>query len=213
MSGQLRSRTLKHNAFSLAVFLFIALAALGLAAGTGARPAAAQDATFALGSAVATTTGLNLRDQPNAAGATVATLPVNARSIVLGGPFNDAWYWLDYNGTRGYANGKFLVLIDDKWTPVAIQTPTAQSTPTLASTRVSTPSTPSAPSPVSTAAAGTATRPANGTPTDTPMPDYTAPTTPGDYTNLWLGQMAVGGNVRSGASTKSSIVKGWWAGR
>jgi hypothetical protein len=47
----------------------------------------------------------------------------------------------------------------------------------------------------------------------TPTPDYTVPTVPGDYTGLWLGEMAVAGNVRSGPGLDKPIMKGWWAGR
>src|SRR3954468_961611 len=103
--------------------------ALGIVSGLASQPTHAQAAAFPLYSAVATTTGLNLRDQPSVDGAPVATLPVNARAIVMGGPFNDIWYWLDYNGLRGYASGKYLVLVDDKWTPVATETATSTGTP------------------------------------------------------------------------------------
>ena len=37
-------------------------------------------------------------------------MPVNARAVVMGGPFNEFWYWLNYNGVTGYASGKYLAL-------------------------------------------------------------------------------------------------------
>ena len=185
----------------------IAIALLGLMAlsmsvalvvGMDTSTAYAQDKALPLGTVVATTTGLNLRDQPNADGSLVVSMPVNAKALVLGGPFNDNWYWLDYNGTRGYALGKYLVVVDDKWTPVSTETATTTGTPGGSAT-------PPAPVPTSdgtqTAASPTAT------------PDYTAPVTPGDYSGLWIGEMTFGGNVRVGPGLNHKVLKGWWAGR
>src|SRR5947207_2687791 len=95
-----------HNKIEKAAILsaLLSFLLLGAAFGLAPRPTHAQAANFPLFSPVATTTGLNLREQPSVDGATVATLPVNARAIVMGGPFNDVWYWLDYNGLRGYAS-------------------------------------------------------------------------------------------------------------
>ena len=30
---------------------------------------------------------------------------MNAKSTVLGGPFNEGWYWVSYNATTGYLDG------------------------------------------------------------------------------------------------------------
>lgn len=49
--------------------------------------------------------------------------------------------------------------------------------------------------------------------TPTPKPDIITPTTQGDYTGLWLGEMNGSGNVRSGPGRDQKIIKGWWAGR
>ena len=173
--------------------------------------AQAQATTFPLNTVVATITGLTLRDQPGVTGAAVTVMPVNARAIVIGGPFNDYWYWLDYNGTQGYASGKYLVIVDDKYTPI----PTEAVAPT---------STPGVPRPVATGSPAAPSPQASGTPQGTPQgspqgspapatPDYVAPSTPGDYTGLWLGEMTTGGNVRSGPGLDQKVIKGWWAGR
>src|SRR3989442_14049742 len=73
----------------------LSLLLLGAYAGAGAQApttqARAQGITFPLFSVVATTTGVNLRDQPSAAGAGVTVMPVNARAIVIGGPFHARW--------------------------------------------------------------------------------------------------------------------------
>jgi lipoprotein-anchoring transpeptidase ErfK/SrfK len=184
----------------IALIVIFMLGALGA---TGTRVTHAQAARIALDSVVATTTGVNLRSQPDASGDVVVAMPVNARAIVIGGPFNDSWYWLDYNGTRGYASGKFLVLVDDKYTPMPLETATATSTPI---------GTVIAPPPVSTGGPQP-TQVGGATPTITSTPDYTAPSTPGDYNGLWLGEMSQGGNVRNGPGLTSKVVKGWWAGR
>jgi hypothetical protein len=196
-----------------AVFLLagiITLLSLGALLGPGTSSAQAQEKSFPLGTAVATNTGLNLRDQPNADSAIIVSMPVNARSVIIGGPFNDGWYWLDYNGTRGYAHGKYLVVVDDKWIPLPTETATTVGTPasTGTTTAGATP-----PAPVTTGEPSAT--PASGSPTaeTTATPDYTAPSAPGEYTGLWLGEMATGGNVRSGPGLNNRVLKGWWAGR
>jgi hypothetical protein len=183
----------------MALLALMTLVGLAAPAGLGASEANAQSERFALGSQVATITGLNLREQPSADGATILAMPVNARSTVIGGPFNDGWYWLQYGESRGYALGRYLVIVDDKWTPVPSETPTPVSSPTTEPTNA-------APSPVGT-------REPAASPTAEPTQDYTAPSTPGDYTGLWIGEMTIGGNVRVGPGLNNRVLKGWWAGR
>ena len=204
----IRRRSSPHKQMTRVIVLSAFMSLLLLGAGFASRQAHAQTAGFPLFSAVATTTGVNLREQPAGDGATVATLPVNARAIVMGGPFNDAWYWLDYNGLRGYTQGKYLVLADDKWTPVSTETPTSTSTPARTGT-----TTPGVPSPVATGAVASPSPGASGTPAASPTLTYTVPSTPGDYTGLWLGELSTGGNVRSGPGLDKSVIKGWWVGR
>lgn len=188
----------------LALVVLMALVGLGGPASLGAREASAsaQTPTFALSSVVATTTGLNLRDQPAADGQTIVVMPINTKAVVIGGPFNDGWYWLSFDDKKGYALGKYLVLVDERWTPLATETPTPAATPSAGTAT----STPSAPSPVTTAGPATS-------PSAQPAPDYSAPTMPGDYTGLWIGEMTIGGNVRSGPGLTNKVIKGWWAGR
>lgn len=162
----------------LAALLFV-----GIAATQGAGSAQAQEQRLALSSAAATIASAPLREQPASDGAAITTMPVNARSIVLGGPFNaDNWYWLDYNGTRGYTQGRFLVTVDERYTPVPLTTPAAGRTSTAG-------------------------------PEATATPDNTIPSTVGTYVGLWIGEMTTGGNVRVGPGLNQKIMKGWWAGR
>jgi hypothetical protein len=196
----------KHRSLStyrkLIAATIFACALLGAATlfSPGVGQVSAQESRFPLDSVVATTTGLNLRDQPAITGAAVATLPVNARATVIGGPFNDSWYWLNFNGVTGYANGKYLALVDENYTPVPEVTASASVSPTAQGSPAASPSV--------TAAPGT-----------TPQADTTAtptipvPTTKGDYTGLWLGEMSQGGNVRSGPGLDKPVMKGWWTGR
>ena len=233
MLGNHRSYTSfkRNRALAWALMALVVLSSLGASLQAGGNIASAQGSPFALGSVVATTTNLNLREQPQADTASVAVLAINTKLMVIGGPFNDGWYWLDYNGVHGYANGKYLVLVDANWVPIAPETPTATSTPTagaVATTQATTQTatrtpvgTPAAPSPVATSAGGTTpnaqtTPGVSGSPTApaaSATPDYTAPTKPGDYTGLWLGEMAYSGNVRSGPGTTNKVIKGWWVGR
>lgn len=200
--------------------LLLMLPAIGAWISTGSNRVYAQQVSFPLNSTVATTTTLNLRDQPAMSGATVVTMPVNGMARVIGGPFNESWYWLDYNGAFGYALGRYLTLVDDKYTPapaltVAPTNPpvnvTATDTPAPVGTSIvpkespaATATAPSAPSPEQTAGLQS---------TATPTTIITTPQTPGDYSSLWIGEMAIGGNVRSGPGLENSVVKGWWAGR
>jgi hypothetical protein len=161
--------------------------------------ASAQDVVkFDLGSVVATTTQTELKDQPMDSGTKLLDMPVNAQAVVLGGPFNDGWYWLNFNSTQGYAQAKYLVLVDANYQPVAGATATATAA--------------TAPSPVTT---DTPLPVASGTPLPLPTPSngVTIPSTPGDYTGLWLAEMSRAGSVRAGPGLDQKILKGWWVGR
>ncbi len=117
---------------SIRKYYGIGIMALLVAAiiGWGVTGAQAQSQTrFPLSSPVATNAKTSLHDQPVADSSVTKALPANARGIVLGGPFNEGWYWLDFSGTKGYALGKALVLVDDKYTPVPEGTPPAIKTP------------------------------------------------------------------------------------
>jgi hypothetical protein len=116
----------------LALFLLFSLLA-----GGGASPVHAQVQTLPLGGQAATTSSVDLLDNPSAGSKVIMTLPINTKANVWGGPFNDGWYWLEYNGTRGYAHGKSLVVADANWQPVPSATPTLP--PTATPTRTSTP--------------------------------------------------------------------------
>src|SRR5438876_8068194 len=137
--------------------LLVALLSLVAVTGPGEPATHAQAAAIPLGSVVATTTGLTLREQPAADGPSLAVMPVNARAVVLGGPFNDNWYWLDYNGIKGYVNGKYLAIVDENYTPVPIQTPTTAPVP-----RTTQAATQAAPSPVTTGSSASPTQQASG---------------------------------------------------
>jgi hypothetical protein len=50
-------------------------------------------------------------------------MPLNAQAKVVGGPFNDGWYWLEYNGQRAYAHGRTLVLVDANYRPAPTPAP------------------------------------------------------------------------------------------
>ena len=166
--------------------LLAALLFAGIVAGLSVAPAQAQEQRLALNSAAATISSAPLREQPAADGPVITTMPVNARSIVIGGPFNDNWYWLDYNGTRGYTQGRSLVAVDDKYTPVPAGTP-------------------------ATAVPSTAVPGATAAATATAVPSV--PSAPGSYSNLWIGEMSTAGNVRVGPGLEHKILKGWWVGR
>ena len=117
---------------TLAIMALMLWAVLGLGASAGA--AQAQQTVLPLGSTGATIAPTTLYDTPAADGKVVATMPVNAQAKVVGGPFNEGWYWLDYKGTMGYALNKTLVLVDGNYKPVPLVTPTPvpTSTPTAA---------------------------------------------------------------------------------
>jgi hypothetical protein len=204
---KLHMKSIKSSLAANVVLVALLIAGAFALTGAGATPArAAQEQRFALNSPVATITNVVLREQPSASSSELATMPVNARAVVIGGPFNDGWYWLSYAGLSGYANGKDLVQVDENYKPVPLETPTATRAPAT-SVPPSQPTTaPQVATPASTVAPGTAI-PATAT------PEPSAPTTSGDYTNLWLGEMSTGGNVRSGPGLDQKVLKGWWAGR
>lgn len=174
----------------IGLVLMAGLLVAGLASLGSARVEAqeAREQTLPLDSVVATIINTSLREQP-ADSPAITQMPVNSRAIIVGGPFNDGWYWLDYNMVRGYVQGRALVLVDDKYTPVPAQTATATSTKV----------------PPSSTAVPTATA--------TPTPDGQVPTTEGVYTGLWIGEMSSGGNVRTGPGLDQRVLKGWPAGR
>ena len=183
----------------------VVLAFAVLGAGSMSAPAQAQthrqaqvERQLPLQSPVATIAGTELRDQPMSDGRVLVRLPVNAQAIVIGGPFNDGWYWLEYRALRGYVHGKYLVLVDEHYTPVPEVTDTPTALPT---------STPPAPPATPTAQP---TGPAN--PTAQPTEDAGVPVT-GDYSDLWIGEMITGGNVRVGPGLNYRVLKVWWAGR
>ncbi len=174
----------KSAMWAMATVSMLAMATLGMWGGT----ASAQDVPrFALGSIVAATVDTNLIDQPLASGAVITALPANSKATVLGGPFNDGgYYWLDYKGTSGYVSGKELTVVDGNWKPVPEGTPTEPSVPTA---------------------------PPDATATPVPTGVIPTPSKPGDYTGLWLGEMAYSGNVRSGPGRDQKVIKGWGVGR
>ncbi len=180
--------------------LFVASVVMWIAAGAQAQ----SQARLPIGSVVATNARTDLLEQPVEGSAVSSELSVNVRGIVLGGPFNDGWYWLNFNGKRGYASGKTLTLIDEKYTPVPEGTPT----PTKVTTRIPT-DTPR-PVPSKTIAPITPTATATLAP---PTPAPTVDATLGNYTGLMLGEMSSGGNVRSAPGTEKSRIKSWPAGR
>lgn len=197
--------------------LAIAITAMLVAFGLGTTGASAQQAKqFAINSIVATTTGVNLREQPAAGSASILAMPVNARALVIGGPFNDSWFWLEYNGVKGYANGQYLVLVDENYTPVPSETPTSANTTAPIATSTAVPAAPTGTTVIvstTTVVLPTGT-PIPAAPTAAPGVDSSGvPTTEGVFTNLWLAEMAYAGNVRSGPGIENKIVKGWWVGR
>jgi L,D-transpeptidase catalytic domain len=100
------------------VFGALLLFCLGAVAAHTTQDAYAQQARFPIGSTVAVTSPVRLLEQPAADGGLVAAMPVNAQATVLGGPFNDGWYWLEYGLLRGYALGSYFTLVDANYTPV-----------------------------------------------------------------------------------------------
>lgn len=167
--------------WALSLLSLLAVSTMGIFSGTAQAQGVPQ---FPLRSVVATTSTTDLLDQPSASGNVIASMPINTKAMVIGGPFNaDGFYWLQYNDANGYVSGKQLVLVDENWKPIvdATATPLATSTPVG--------------------------------PTATPTTIVTTPSTQGDYTGLWLGEMNGSGNVRSGPGRDQKILKGWWAGR
>jgi lipoprotein-anchoring transpeptidase ErfK/SrfK len=203
--------------------LFVAFGVFTAAVFGGFAPTAAQaqGKQFAVGSVVATTATANLLDQPASNGAVVASEPVNTKAMVIGGPFNDGWYWLDFNGTRGYLQDTVLVLVDENYTPVpevtATNTPVPQKPintpiPQKPTKTAVPPRATNTPVPPATATS-VPTSPAVTTPATSATPDTTVPQAGGVYTDLWLGEMATGGNVRVGPGLDQKVLKGWGAGR
>src|SRR5437762_5405889 len=155
MSGIGRARYMRAR-YAVILAVLAILAPMFSFAVVPAGVASAQDAAkFDLGSVVATTAQTELKDQPLDSGTKLLDMPVNAQAVVLGGPFNDGWYWLNFNDTQGYAQAKYLVLVDANYKPVAEVT--ATSTATVAA----------APSPVTT---DTPLPVASGTPLPLPTP-------------------------------------------
>jgi uncharacterized protein YgiM (DUF1202 family) len=194
----------------LAMLAMLAASAFG-AFGTG--QAHAQEARrFGLGTLVATNTNTNLLDQPAAGSSVVVALPVNTKGIVLGGPFNEGWYWLEVGTNRGYVQDAQLVEVNESWKPISLETPRPTDTPVPARPTEA-PAPPTATSvPVQpTATTGTGPQPTQAAPTNTP--EVLAPSTDSNYSNLWLGEMSTAGNVRNGPSLQSRVIKGWWVGR
>jgi len=179
-----------------------------VAVASGGTANAQDTRKFDIGSLVATIDKTDLNEQPAADGAKLVEMPVNAQAIVLGGPFNDGWWWLNYNGTQGYSQGQNLVPVDANYQPV----PEATTPPTIAPTSPPT----DTPQPVATdtplpVAPGTPIT--GGTPVPGPSGGVTIPSAPGNYTGLWLAELAKGGNIRVGPSFDQKVLKSWWAGR
>jgi hypothetical protein len=179
----------KSYGIGIALMAFLVAAIVGWGA-SGVEAQSQAQSKLPLGSPVATTAKTGLLEQPATGSAVTSSLAVNARGIVLGGPFNDGWYWLNFSGKKGYILGKSLVLVDDKYTPVTEGTavPTATATP----------------QPTSTA------------PTATPAPATSMPSSDpllGNYAGLWLGELSSAANVRTAAGTDKPRLKGWPAGR
>lgn len=198
---------------TIAMLALVMSSALG-AFGTG-RVQAQEARRFNIGTLVATNTNTNLLDQPAAGSAALLALPVNTKGLVLGGPFNDGWYWLEVDANRGYVQDRQLVEVNETWTPIALETPRPTDTP-VPVRPTNAPAPPTATTvtqPVATAT--TATQPTQAVPTQagpTNTPEVLAPSN-SDYNNLWIGQMSNAGNVRSGPSLQSRVIKGWWVGR
>jgi hypothetical protein len=177
-------RKTKSVMWAVSLLSLIAVSTLGIWGGTAQAQGGPR---FPLRSIVATTANTSLLDQPLATGLVVATMPVNTKALVLGGPFNtDDYYWLELNGANGYVSARQLALVDENWQPIV----EATATPVATATSIAT---------VGPAATATTV--------------VTTPATQGDYTGLWLGEMSNSGNVRSGPGRDQKIIKGWWAGR
>ncbi|HEY0071597.1 MAG TPA: L,D-transpeptidase family protein [Chloroflexia bacterium] len=199
------------------VVAFIGMLALVMSSALGAfgtgRAQAQAVKQFGIGTAVATNTNTSLSDQPAAGSTPLLQLPVNTRGMVLGGPFNEGWYWLEVGSNRGYVQDSQLVEVNENWTPIALETPRPADT--------AVPQRPTDEPAPPTAAGGTAQPTASATPSGsqptqavpTGTPDVLAPSTDGNYSNLWLAEMSNAGNVRSGPSLQSKVIKGWWVGR
>ncbi len=175
----------QHGKIKVKIVPVIALLALmlGVFFGMGAGAAQAQQANLPIGVTAATTASTAVYDTPALNGKMVGVMPVNGQATVLGGPFNEGWYWLNYKGTEGYALGKSLVLVDANYKPVVPATPAK----TVTATSIPT---------------------ATLIPTATSIPQSLSP-----YSGLSVGQMTRSGLVKSGPGTNTATVKSWWAGR
>jgi lipoprotein-anchoring transpeptidase ErfK/SrfK len=190
----------------LALVMSSALSAVG----TG-RAQAQEARRFGIGTAVATNSNTNLLDQPTAGSNPLLQLPVNTRGIVLGGPFNEGWYWLEVGTNRGYVQDSQLVEVNENWTPIAVETPRPTDT-AVPQRPTDVPAPPTATGgPAQPTSTATGPQPTQAVPTNTP--EVLAPNTDSNYSNLWLAEMSTAGNVRSGPSLQSKVVKGWWVGR
>lgn len=209
MSGKLHKiGLLRREATAFIAVALLAILALGLGISYIDKPGvttsyAQQGQQFALNSVVAATTGIGLRDQPSPSmGQIVVTMPVNAQAIVVGGPFNGGWYWLEYNGAKAYANGQYLTQVDEHYTPVPLATPSPTSVPVRASD-----------TPILRVTATTPPAPQPTTPSAVPTVSIPTPSQPGKYNGLWLGELTIGGNVRVGPGLDQRVLKSWGAGR
>jgi hypothetical protein len=114
-----RHNHLGGRVLAATLFLLSVLFAGVFGGGQGERSALAQSERWLpLSGTVATIAQTDLMDNPTAGGVKLASMPVNAQAKVLGGPFNDGWYWIHYNDIRAYANGKNLVVVDANYKPV-----------------------------------------------------------------------------------------------
>lgn len=135
MSGIINRKGRKNIAISRAAYILAVVALLatvmaGVLGGASATSVAAQGKQFSIGTVVATIVNTNLLDQPAANSAIVSPLPLNARAMVLGGAFNDGWYWLSVGGSKGYVQSDALVVVDANYTPIPLVTPTTPPTDT-----------------------------------------------------------------------------------
>lgn len=115
-----RSNTLGGRVVVAALCLLAMLFAGALMGGLGASSALAQPEVrhLPLGGTAAAIAPTDLLDNPTSGSRKLAPLPLNAQAKVLGGPFNDGWYWLQYNDLRAYTHGRNLVVVDANYKPV-----------------------------------------------------------------------------------------------
>lgn len=115
---------------ALALCALVLGVALAVGQGSGVAMAQGQDTRhLPHGGTAATIAQTDLLDQPQAGAGVVATMPLNAQAKVLGGPFNEGYWWVEYRGLKGYAPGKNLVVVDGNYRPVTPATPQPTATP------------------------------------------------------------------------------------